>query len=87
MKTFNPDIEQFLIDAHEDILDLVLPYTDLLKENLAKENPVFHEEIAKQYLQQVKSIMHAELAKNTGVDSLTIMECLENFDIAEYLQI
>ena len=77
-----------LINTYTNELDkykkIIRPYSDLLSETLQKENNLFHAEIYRQYNETVRSILTAELAKDTGVDALTITEFVEDLDLKPF---
>lgn len=77
-----------LITTYSNEMDkykkLIRPYSDLLTETIQQESPVFHAEILRQYNQTVRSILLAELARDTGLDALTVSEFVEGLDLKEF---
>lgn len=65
---------------------IIRPYSDLLQETMEKESNLFHAEVLRQYNETVRSILLAELARDTGLDALTVTEFVESLDLKDFSQ-
>jgi len=75
-----------LIHNFEIYRKLVEPLKEQLKELLEKEDPLFHEEINKQYIEMIKSEFLQEITKRLQVTSEEAMGVIEDLNLKEYLK-
>lgn len=75
----------YLTDNHEHIKELVNPLT-LLYSTAVSTDPLFKEDVDKQYQDNVCSIITNEVTKRLGVSTEDVLVVLEGIDLKEYLK-
>ena len=82
----NQDIIEYLIINQDHIKDLIKFDTIAYTNYIQQEDSIWSSMIKDCYIENIKSIIINDVAKNLGTDYVSIMEVLDDIVIEEYIK-
>lgn len=82
----NDEMIMFLIHNQQAIKNLIQPFTNQYNQLLELEDPIFIDDIQKQYKNVVRWIIVKQLMENTPASVEDAFIFLDEFNIEEYLR-
>lgn len=82
----NDEMIMFLIHNQQSIKNLVQPYTSQYNQLLELEDPIFIDDIQKQYKDVIRWIIVRQLMENTPASVEDAFIFLDEFNLTDYLR-